>query len=274
MTGARDWQGTVGRSWAAEWRRTDASFAELTPHLLALIATQPGECIVDVGCGAGELSIALADARPNASVVGIDISADLIDAASARTDLPNLTFEQADATQWQPRQRPDLYVSRHGVMFFPDPPQAFSHLARVAAPHARIVFSCFRKAVDNAWVVGLAELLPAGDVPVAQPFPPGPFAFADPDHVRRCMAGWRDHTFTPVDFRYVAGQGDDPVGEALALFRRIGPAAPALRDLPQNERSGLERRLQDLVEAHLEGGRVVFPAAAWLVTASSDHRNG
>lgn len=274
MTGASDWIGTVGRSWAAEWRRTDASFAQLTPQLLALIGEQPGKAIVDVGCGAGELSIALASARPEATVTGVDISEDLIKAASLRADLPNLGFECADATQWQPQQSPDLYVSRHGVMFFPDPLEAFAHLAEVAAPHARIVFSCFRKAADNAWAARIAELLPPGDSPALQPFAPGPFAFADPDHVRRCMAGWHDHTFTPVDFGYVAGQGDDPVEGALALFRRIGPAAPALRALPGDERSALEQRLRDVIEGHLEGGRVIFPAAAWLVTASSDHRNG
>jgi hypothetical protein len=137
-----------------------------------------------------------------------------------------------------------------------------------------MVFSCFRKAADNAWAARIAELLPPDTSFAPQPFAPGPFAFAEPDHVRRCMAGWRDHTFTPVDFGYVAGEGDDPVGEALALFRRIGPAAPALRDLPQDERSMLEQRLGDLMKAHLDGDRVVFPAAAWLVTASSDHRNG
>jgi len=38
MTGAQEWQGRVGQNWAAEWERTDRSFAALTPHLLAAIA--------------------------------------------------------------------------------------------------------------------------------------------------------------------------------------------------------------------------------------------
>lgn len=275
MTSAMDWQGTVGRSWAQEWQRTDISFGELTPHLLAAIAAEPGRQLVDLGCGAGELSIAVAKARPEVVVTGVDISADLVATASARAAASNVRFVMADASHWQPDGgRPDLYVSRHGVMFFPDPPQAFAHLASVAEPGARMVFSCFRKAAENGWAREIAGLLPPSEPPVPQRFAPGPFAFADPDHVRLCMAGWTDHVFAPVDFAYVAGAGADPVGEAMALFRRIGPAASALRTLPEPQRSEVEERLLALVEAHLEGGRVTFPAAAWVVSASSDHRNG
>lgn len=274
MTNASDWQGTVGRSWASEWRRTDVSFSDLTPKLLAAIAREPGAAVADIGCGAGELSIAIAEARPQAQVTGVDISADLVDAARSRAIQPNLTFELADASQWQPASRPDLYVSRHGVMFFSDPQAAFAHLAAQAMPGARMVFSCFRKAAENDWAAAIAALLPKGDSPPASPTAPGPFAFALPEHVRRCMAGWRAVEFAPVDFRYIAGTGPDAVGEAMALFRRIGPAAAALRTLPEAERAAVEMRLAELVEAHHRDGVVAFNAAAWLVSATSDHNDG
>ncbi|MFD2780968.1 methyltransferase [Novosphingobium pokkalii] len=70
MTQASDWQGGVGRAWAEEWQRTDRTFAQLTPALLAAIAAQPGATVLDIGCGAGELSLALAAARPQAHVRG------------------------------------------------------------------------------------------------------------------------------------------------------------------------------------------------------------
>ncbi|MCX7284540.1 MAG: class I SAM-dependent methyltransferase, partial [Novosphingobium sp.] len=257
--------------------RTDISFGELTPHLLAAIAQESGRSIVDIGCGAGELSMAVAAARSSAAVTGVDISADLVATASARAPAGNVRFIQADASQWVPEgARPDLYISRHGVMFFPDPPRAFAHLSAVAAPRARMVFSCFRRAAENDWAAGIAALLPTGEIqaPPPQRFAPGPFAFADPDHVRACMAGWTDIAFTPVDFAYVAGTGSDPVGEAMGLFRRIGPAASALRNLPESPRAVVEQGLRDLVEQHLVDGRVAFPAAAWLVSATSDYRNG
>lgn len=276
MTDIADWQGGVGRNWAVEWQRTDATFSELTPHLLAAIASEPGKRIVDIGCGAGEIAMAVAAARPDAQVIGIDVSPDLVVAARSRSiQAANVTFKLGDASVWtDPAGAPDLYVSRHGVMFFADPPAAFAHLAASAARDARLVFSCFRKPADNGWAAAIADILPKTEKSVAQPFAPGPFAFAEPEHVRSCLRGWRDIVFSPIDFAYVAGTGPDAITEAMALFHRIGPAASALRTLPSGEREAFERRLLALVKAHHGGDRVTFPAAAWLVTATSDHSDG
>lgn len=275
MTNASDWQGGVGRNWAAEWRRTDVTFSGLTPHLLAAIAREPGQRIIDIGCGAGEVAVAVADARPQARVVGIDISPDLVAAATERgAGRPNLSFHLADASQWiNPEGPSDLYVSRHGVMFFADPAAAFRHLAASATSATRMVFSCFRAPAENEWASAIASLLPTVDAP-SEGYVPGPFAFAQPDRVRECLAGWRDLAFTPVDFAYVAGAGEDPVVEAMALFLRIGPSAFAMRTLPERERVAFERRLLELVEAHRDGNRVTFRAAAWLISATSDHHDG
>lgn len=273
MTGAQEWQGRVGQNWAAEWERTDRSFAALTPHLLAAIAQEPGARVIDVGCGAGELSIAVASARPDAQVTGVDISGELVAAASSRAaGLANLSFRVADASSWEADgAAPDLYVSRHGVMFFTDPPAAFAHLSASAAPAARMVFSCFRPAAENPWAMDIARLLPPGKPVPPVEFPPGPFAFADPDHVRRCLRGWRDIRFQPLDFAYVAGSGSNPVADALSFFSRIGPAAAAIRTLPDQSRAAFERGLLELVQSRSVGGRVCFPAAAWLVTATADN---
>ena len=60
----RDWQGRTGESWAAEWKRTDRSFGGLTERLLARTREFPLRDVVDIGCGAGELSVAVARGRP------------------------------------------------------------------------------------------------------------------------------------------------------------------------------------------------------------------
>jgi len=277
MTNAQEWQGRVGQNWAAEWERTDRSFSALTPQLLAAIAKEPGSRIVDIGCGAGELALAVVKARSGAHVTGIDISEDLIGAARGRAaDQPTLAFEVADAANWQSSAGPvdmpvDLFVSRHGVMFFDNPPDAFAHLSSIAAPGARLVFSCFRAPAENLWAAEIAKLLPPAKPAAPAAFAPGPFAFSDPDHVRRCLKGWRDVRFTPLDFAYVVGSGPNPVADALSFFGRIGPAAAAIRTLPDKARATFERGLLELVQSRHVGGRVCFPAAAWLVSATADN---
>ena len=270
MTDKTEWQGRVGSSWAAQWQRTDRSFAPLTKRLLgAIIAQGDHRSIVDIGCGAGELSIAVASAMPGATVLGLDISADLIDVAAARgADTANLRFSVADAAAWRDANfAPDLYVSRHGVMFFDDPVAAFSNLANAAAPNVKMIFSCFRSPAENDWARKIGALLPS--TAASDPHAPGPFAFADPDYVRDILsaAGWGDIAFEPVDFDYTAGEGNDPVGDAMDFFAQIGPAARAIRTLSGDDRTDFLNRLRALAEAHGTENAVRFAAAAWIVTA-------
>ena len=272
MTNTNEWEGPVGRSWASEWERTDRSFAAMTPHLLRSIAALPGRDIVDIGCGAGEVSLAVADARREARVLGIDISADLVATATIRSQgRANCAFALADATCWEPdRGAPDLYVSRHGVMFFADPVGAFAHLANVAADGARLCFSCFRPPRENEWASAMGELIGGGGIAPGDPHAPGPFAFADHEYVAGLLdaAGWRDVGFLPVDYRYLAGSGRDPVADALGFFMRIGPAARALRVMPEGERRPVIARIERFLAERSAHGEVAFPAAAWIVTAT------
>ncbi len=63
--------------------------------LMALVPPTEGLRVVDLGCGSGELTAALADYLPNSDVLGIDSSAEML-AQAARYARPGLRFEQAD----------------------------------------------------------------------------------------------------------------------------------------------------------------------------------
>src|SRR5690554_3555364 len=82
--GSDEWVGRTGDSWAAEWRRTDRSFTMLTERLLQRSRDTVFESALDVGCGAGELSLAMARSRPDCRVVGVDISPPLVATARER----------------------------------------------------------------------------------------------------------------------------------------------------------------------------------------------
>ena len=269
MAEKSEWQGRVGNSWATEYRRTDRSFTHLTEHLLASTRAFRFERVLDIGCGAGELSLAIARGRPDAMVTGIDISPDLIETAEQRgRDLPNCEFVLADASEWTTSTQPDLLVSRHGVMFFDDAAAAFGHLAAQAESGASLMFSCFRSMKENPVFSEVMRLLPKLPSP-EDPHAPGPFAFADPDHVRAILVsgGWSDIAIEPFNFPMIAGAGQDAVEDAVGYFRRIGPAAKAARSMDLPTRDRFFDRIRSMATRFHHDGLVALPAAAWIVTA-------
>lgn len=280
MTGTGDWQGGVGDVWAQLWPETDRSLAPLAARLLAEAqAVAPAaKAILDIGCGAGTTTLGLADHFPAARLLGIDISPSLIAVADSRRKArPHVAFTVADAARFDdPAFRPDLLVSRHGVMFFDEPVAAFAVLRAAATPDARLIFTCFRGVADNDWARSIAAIMPPGAAaPSADtPFAPGPFAFADAGRVASMLAaaGWAADPATPVDFTYRVGDGDDPVGQAMRFLRRIGPAARAMAALPPDAAAAMAARLEALLRARLSGGTVEFGAAAWLFTARAGER--
>jgi SAM-dependent methyltransferase len=273
MTLAADWSGAVGDVWADEWQRTDRGFGTMTVRLdAAILAAAPEQgSAIDVGCGAGATSIALAQARPGLHVTGVDLSPALVEIARARADgLANLSFHVADmATTGDFDGTADLLVSRHGVMFFDDPIAGLTALRRAAAPDGALVFSCFDSVTRNRFAADPMRAVTGQEPQPAAGYAPGPFAFAEPDFVAATLsaAGWGRLHREVVAFDYRVGAGDDPIDDAVNFFTRIGPSAPLLRAASPDERAAMISRLTDTVRRHLHDGVVDFPASAWLWSA-------
>ncbi len=202
-------------------------------------------------------------------MLGLDISAPMLEVARSRAEaagLRNLTFHEADAqTAALPGDR-DAVFSRFGVMFFADPAAAFGNLRRSLRPGGRLAFVCWRPLAENLWMRLPAEAA-AGLVPPApppEPGTPGPFAFADPDRVRRILAeaGFTGIDLTPHD---EAIGGLDLEGTVGMSFR-VGPLGAILRERPDLA-PVLRDRVSTAVSPWLRGDAVYMPSATWLVSA-------
>ena len=151
------WNGPGGQGWLAAYARIERSIAPFSEVVLAAAAAQPGECAIDVGCGTGGTTAALARAvgaaGPSAGhVLGVDISRPLIEAARAQ-NVANATFMVGDATvQSFDAQSVDLVFSRFGVMFFADPVAAFANVRRALKPGGRLAFVCWQSLGLNPWM--------------------------------------------------------------------------------------------------------------------------
>jgi SAM-dependent methyltransferase len=272
MLAATEWQGKTGEAWAEEWRRTDRTLAPLNQALLARALPFEGRRILDIGCGAGATSFAFADALPGADITGLDLSDALVAAAQARTEgRTNVRFVQGDASGWTPDEgRFELIVSRHGVMFFEDAVAAFSHL-HTLAPAGRLLFSCFRAAAENEWMASMRALIErhAPEALTAPPPEAGPFALADPARIETILrgAGFAPPVLEPFDFDFTVGAGEDPLAEAIAYFRRIGPMARLAAAMDETGKAAFIADLTKVAAGHRRPEGIVFRAAAWIVSS-------
>ena len=79
-------------------RAAIADQAHAHAALVAAVAPQPGEKLLDVGCGTGVIARRLAAAvQPGGVVVGVDISRAMLDFAESQGEAPGLRYEQANA---------------------------------------------------------------------------------------------------------------------------------------------------------------------------------
>ena len=266
------WNGPGGQGWLAAYARIERSIAGFGKVVLEAAAARPGEQVIDIGCGTGGTTAALAKAvGPAGHVLGLDISAPLVEAARAQ-HLDNATFVQGDAVV-QPFQagHHDLVFSRFGVMFFAEPVAAFRNFRQALKPAGRLAFICWRTPQENPW--GLVPMSAARPFlpPMPRPGPedPGQYAFGDRTRVERILkeAGFGTPTLQPVD--QPVWMADSPES-FFDHAGRFGPLARALAEAPPAVVEKTKAAVIEALRPHAGPDGVVLPGACWLVTANVD----
>ncbi len=187
------WSAEPGQKWLTHEAALDATLAPVLEQVLAQAALQPGERVLDVGCGTGASVLAVsAQVGAQGAVLGLDISDPLLRRGAVRAaGLEQARFLLADAQthDFEPVSF-DALISRFGVMFFADPAAAFANMARALRPGGRMVFAAWASLPKNPFFTIGVEVATArlGKPAPMPPGQPGPLAFQDQAMVCELLA--------------------------------------------------------------------------------------
>ncbi len=267
---AARWNGPAGHAWVEAQALLDGILRPFEDVLLEEVSVEHGGRVLDVGCGTGSTTLALARRLgPAGRCVGVDISEPMITAARARAEREGTpaSFIRADAQEhpFEPAAF-DAIVSRFGVMFFNDSVRAFANLRRAAKDQAGLRFVTWRAPAENPFMTtaerAAAPFLP--NLPARRPDEPGQFAFADPDRIHRVLAdsGWAGIDVRPIDV--ACGL---PESALVPYFTRFGPVGLLLGEADERTRARIVETVRAAFAPYVHGTEVRFTGACWMVGA-------
>jgi SAM-dependent methyltransferase len=244
--------GSVAGGWAAHADFVSARGAGITRTLLALAAPQPGERVLELACGAGDVGIAAAElVGAGGEVVLSDVAPEMTALAAARAEgLGNVRVRELDLERIdEPDASYDVVFCREGLMLVPDPARAAREIARVLRPGGRVALAVWGPREENPWLGVVFDAITAQlGIPMPPPGLPGPFSLSDEAGLADILtgAGLADVAVTAQRTPYHAASPEEWWARTAAL---AGPLAQRLAALPEPAQAALFARARDGIAA-------------------------
>lgn len=279
---AAQWNGDAGYAWVEQQPLLQRLFAPFSRALVDDVVAAGARDVLDIGCGCGDTTLAIAQALPAGSrCTGIDISSPMVERARARAAVMGAAadFVCADAERYRFPERAhgaghDALVSRFGAMFFDQASVAFANLRTAMRAGAPLHLFAWRSAEENPFMT-CAERAVAGRLGLPtnarDARAPGQFAFADGEWVADVLAGvgWCDVRIAARDVLCEMSRT-----ELNAYLGAMGPVGRALRRADPALRADVLRVLEQAFSGFVEGERVRFVAACWKISARNQPVSG
>jgi len=238
---------------------------------------QPGDKVLDLGCGFGDTTQRLAAlVGAEGEAVGIDVAEPFIEMAREEAEeagVENVRFLTGDVQATEFEETFDYAFSRMGIMFFANPVQALRNVRKALVPGGRLCAVVWRRKLDNDWVrraeLVVEEYLEHPEETDQPTCGPGPFSMANADTVSEQLkiAGFEEIALQRCDLPLKIGNDLD---QAVEMNMSIGPAGEVLRLWEDRIDEIRPKIASDLREALAEfdgPDGVIAPASTWIIGA-------
>jgi SAM-dependent methyltransferase len=239
--------------------------APVAEALVAALATGPGDTVLDLAAGTGDVSAALA--RTGAHVISTDLSPVMVEAARKRA-IQGVEHRVMDMQAIDlPGSSVDAVAARYGYMLVPDPALALRETRRVLRPGGRLAFATWAPAKRNPWATAYGPVLvERGLLEPPKPDEPGQFFLSDPEQIGELVraAGFDEVSVTevPVVFRAASWTEYRRIVSSLAASMR-----EVLDALDDSTRAEVDEAARGRIEPYRSGEGYELPGVTLVTTA-------
>ena len=236
--------------------------------LVDQVDPQPGQTILDVAAGTGDLGFLAAERV--GQLMCTDFAPEMVEAArrnGERRGLSNVEYRVLDAERMDlDDDSVDGVLSRWGYMLMADPAAALKETRRVLRDGGTLALAVWQTPDRNPWaaIPGMT-LVQRGHMPPPEPGAPGIFAMGEADRVVELVtgAGFGEPRLEELIFEW--RYGADDLWDTIT--RLAGPLARVIKALPDDERQATRAAIEDGMAQFAQNGDLVVPAACWGVVA-------
>ena len=249
-----------------------AVHARFIPSLLAAAEPQPGERVLDVGCGTGIAARpVVAHVRPHGEVTGLDPSADMLAVARRIADQDDLEIDWVQASAEElpfPSETFDLVLCQQVLQFVQDRASAIRDMYRVLRDGGRLTLHVMCGIEHHPFEMRLGE---STERHLGTPVIGDIYALGDENTLRRLLgaAGFRDIEIEVIE---IETRFPDPDRYIARRIMAASSAIPRMQALTDEDRTALianvERELSDLVAAQTRDDVFIDPNRSHLVYAA------
>jgi SAM-dependent methyltransferase len=259
-------------NWVEERDFVSQKMRPVSDALIAGLDPQPGETILELAAGTGDLGFEVAERLgDDGRLVQTDFAPGMVEAArraSAERGLATVDHRVLDAERMDLEDSSfDGVLCRFGYMLMADPAAALAETRRVLRDGGRVAFAVWAAPDLNKWafVPGLV-LVELGYMPPPEPGAPGIFAMADPERIRSLVtgAGFAELSIdqVPVSWGYI-----DTAEHWEKTLKLAAPIAEAYNSVPSEEQERIRTTVAERVEPLLNGDDAPINGLTHVVTA-------